>query len=149
MLRSSPRQSPRQSPRSAPSLARSGLPSTPGSASGLDLNAPVTSRKWRPSPRPEPGHTVTIIDGIFRFDGIGAFGGDGTTWGTAKYIELFTNADNDEYEKDRIVRCFINLIEYQFIVTTRAALPSDLDYWKRVDGSNILRVDGSPIEVFE
>jgi hypothetical protein len=121
MQRSNARITPRQSPRSAPYAVRSGLPSSPGSATGLELNAAVTSRKWRPSPKPEAGHTVTIIDGIFRFDGAGSFDGTGTTWGTAKFIELFTNADNDEYSKDRVVRCFINLVEYDFVVTTKAA----------------------------
>jgi hypothetical protein len=126
------------------SLSYVGVPSSPGSKSGLELNAAVTSRKWRPSPKPEAGHTVSIIDGIFRFDGTGAFGGDSTTWGTAKYIELFTNADNDEYLKDRVVRCFINLVEYDFVVMTKSAPPVPEE--TEEDGTAWLEEDGTPVK---
>jgi hypothetical protein len=117
---------------------------TPGAKSDRELNAPTTSRKWCPSPKPGASAPVSVIDCIYRFDGTGIFTGTGGTWGTAKYIELYMLADDDEYSKAKTGICFVDLVQYDFVVTTRAELKT---YWQRVDNSNILRTDGSPIEV--
>jgi len=123
-----------------------GLASTPGVKTGLELNAAVTSRKWIPSPRPGPTAPVSVINCIYRFDGTGSFTGTGGTWGTAKYIELYMLADSDEYNKDATGICFIDGIQYDFVIWTKNL--STVRYWQRVDGSEILRADGSRIEVF-
>ena len=103
------------------SVTGGGLATSPGTKTGLELNAPVTSRKWRPSPKPASDAPVSVIDCIYRFDGEGEFTGTGGTWGDARYIELYMLADDDEYLKAKTGICFVNLVEYDFVVTTRAA----------------------------
>jgi len=97
-----------------------GYPKTPGTKTGRELNAPTTSRKWCPSPKPGQSAPVSVIDCIYRFDGTGSFTGTGGTWGTAKYIELYMLADDDEYSKAKTGICFVDLVEYDWTVTTRA-----------------------------
>lgn len=115
-----------------------GYPGSPGTKSGLELNAPVTSRKWRPSPKPASDAPVSVIDCIYRFDGEGAFTGTGGTWGNARYIELYMLADDDEYSKAKTGICFINLVEYDFVVTTRAETVEPIT---DIDGNMLSDID--------
>jgi len=122
------------------------LATSPGEKAGRELNAPTTSRKWRPSPAPGPLAPVSVINCIYRFDGTGVFTGDLGAWGTARYIELYMLADSDEYEKSVTGICFVDLVEYDFVVTTRAQI---MIPWEDATGNNILDAEGNTIEVFE
>ena len=140
---------------------------SPGARTGLDLNEPATSRKWRPSPPPAAGDAISVIDCIFRKDGTGSFDGTGTTWGTAKYLELYMLADNDEYGKSKTGICFVGGVEYNFVVTTMAqpffgptwdepGTWNDALYWSEtktsteflltVDSDSLL-IDNSPVYI--
>lgn len=101
-------------------LSNGKLPKTPGTKTGLELNAPVTSRKFCPSPRPASDAAVSVINCLWRKDGTGSFTGDSGTWETAKFVELYMLADSDEYNKDATGICFIGGVQYDFVVTTRS-----------------------------
>jgi hypothetical protein len=97
-----------------------GFPSTPGIKVNQELNAQVRSRRWKPSPTPVSGATVSIINGLYRLDGTGDFVSPGTTWGTSRYIETLVMSDSDEYEKNTTAIQLVGGVEYNFVAQTKA-----------------------------
>jgi len=95
-----------------------GLARTPGSKYDQIRNDQVISRKWAPSPRPPSDASVSIINGLFRFDGEGDFIAGPEVWGDSRYIETLVMSHATEYETATSAIQFIGGVEYTFTATT-------------------------------